>query len=62
VKKLWLKLQGNKTKIGFALVGAGELISQVNPNVGMYLLVAGYLVGGVGLADALRRAASGKGA
>lgn len=61
MKKLWQKLEGNKTKIGFALVAAGELISPVNPNVGVGLLVAGYLIGGVGLADALRRAVKKEG-
>jgi hypothetical protein len=59
--KLWKSLEGNKTKIGFALVGIGELVSQVRPDYGFYLLVAGYVVGGVGIGDAVRRAAKPKG-
>lgn len=59
MKKLWQALEGNKTKIGFGLVAAGEVVSQFRPDYGFYLLVAGYVVGGVGLADAIRRA-SGK--
>jgi hypothetical protein len=54
-------LEGNKTKIGFAIVAAGEVISQVNPSVGVVVLVAGYLIGGVGLADAVRRAVKKEG-
>lgn len=59
--KLWKTLEGNKTKIGFAIVGLGELVSQVKPDYGFALLVAGYVIGGVGLGDALLRAAKSKG-
>lgn len=61
MKELWKKFEGNKTKIGFALVAAGEAVSQVKPDLGLYLLVAGYVIGGVGLGDALRRAVKPKG-
>lgn len=62
MKKFWKSLEGNKTKIGFALVAAGEVVSQIRPDYGFYLLVAGYVIGGVGITDAVRRAAKGKGA
>lgn len=60
MKNLWEFLKGKKTKIGFALVTAGGLVSQVKPDYGFYLLVAGYFIGGVGLSDAVIRAAKGK--
>jgi hypothetical protein len=53
---LWKSLEGNKTKIGFALVSVGEMVSQIKPDYGFYLLVAGYVMGGVGITDAIRRA------
>lgn len=54
--KLWKALEGNKTKIGFGLLSVGKLVSTVKPEIGVPLVVAGYVIGGVGIADALRRA------
>ena len=58
---MWKFLRGKKTKIGFVLASTGEIVSQFEPAYGFPLLVAGYVLGGVGLADALIRAARAKG-
>lgn len=57
MKNLWKVLEGNKTKIGFVIVSLGQTVAQVKPDYGFYLLVAGYVIGGVGVGDAIRRAA-----
>lgn len=59
--KLWKSLEGNKTKIGAGLLAVGKAVSVVKPEYGLPMVVAGYVIGGVGLADALRRAVMNKG-
>jgi len=52
---LWKALEGNKTKIGFGVLSIGKAVSLVRPEYGFPLVVAGYVISGVGLGDAVRR-------
>lgn len=58
---LWKALEGNKTKIGFGILSVGKAVSIAKPEYGFPLVVAGYVISGVGLGDAIRRGLMNKG-
>ena len=53
IGKIWDAVDGNKTKIGAAIVATGEAIALANPEVGHTVTVVGSFIAGGGLAHGL---------
>ena len=53
VGKIWDAVDGNKTKIGAAIVATGEVVSLANPEYGQPITVFGAFIASGGLAHGI---------